>query len=105
MGFQSSLIRNKIPVMVSKQSKQDEGTRIQGKVEDDRRYTVEAAIIKVMKARRTIDHSNLVGETTKLLATKFKPDPFQVKTRIELLIERGYIERDEDDKRIYKYIA
>lgn len=58
-----------------------------------------------MKARRTIEHANLVSEATKLLASKFKPDPFQVKTRIEMLIERGYIERDQEDKRIYKYIA
>jgi len=91
--------------MVSKVIKEADNQRISGKVEDDRRYAVEAAIIKVMKARRTIEHVNLVSETTKLLAAKFKPDPFQVKTRIELLIERGYIERDKDDKKIYKYIA
>ena len=78
---------------------------MQGKVEDDRRYTVEAAVIKVMKARRTIEHANLVAETTKLLQNKFKPDPIQIKQRIELLIERGYIERDENDKKIFKYIA
>ena len=30
--------------------------RISSKVEDDRRYAVEAAIVKVMKARKTITH-------------------------------------------------
>ena len=75
MSFQSSLIRNKIPVMVSKVHKEADSQRISGKVEDDRRYAVEAAIIKVMKARRTILHVALVTETTKLLASKFKPDP------------------------------
>lgn len=91
--------------MVSKVVKECDNQRISGKVEDDRRYAVEAAIIKVMKARRTIEHVNLVAETSKLLSNKFKPDVFQVKTRIELLIERGYIERDQEDKKIYKYIA
>ena len=91
--------------MVSKVIKEADNTRIAGKVEDDRRYTVEAAIVKVMKSRRTIEHVNLVAETTKLLSAKFKPDPTQVKTRIEQLIERGYIERDEDDKKIYRYVA
>jgi len=36
---------------------------------------------------------------------RFKPDPIQIKHRIEHLIERFFIERDEDDKRIFKYIA
>jgi hypothetical protein len=48
---------------------------VQGKVDDDRRYTVEAAIIKVMKARRKIEYVNLVAETTKMLAARFNPDP------------------------------
>ena len=54
--YKSSLFRNKIPVMVSKQTKDKEGVRVQEKVEDFRRYEIEAAIIKVMKARRSIDH-------------------------------------------------
>ena len=56
IDYKSSLFRNKIPVMVSKQTKDKEGVRVQEKVEDFRRYEIEAAIIKVMKARRTIDH-------------------------------------------------
>jgi predicted HTH transcriptional regulator len=58
-----------------------------------------------MKSRRTIDYVNLVAETTKLLATRFQPDPTKVKQRIEHLMERGYMERDTTDKRILKYIA
>jgi len=48
---------------------------VQGKVEDDRRYTIEASIIKVMKARRKIEHINLISESTRLLALKFSPEP------------------------------
>ena len=65
--YKSSLFRNKIPVMVSKQTKDKEGARVQEKVEDFRIYEIEAAIIKVMKARRTIDHTSLQQETVKLL--------------------------------------
>ena len=39
------------------------------------------------------------------LKTKFQPEIQPIKLRIEGLIERGYIERDENDKRIFKYIA
>jgi hypothetical protein len=41
----------------------------------------------------------------KLLIQKFNPDAAQIKVRIEQLIVRGFIERDETDKRIFKYIA
>jgi len=33
------------------------------------------------------------------------PEILPIKQRIESLIERGYIERDENDKRIFKYVA
>jgi hypothetical protein len=52
---------------------------VAGKVEDDRRYTVEANIIKVMKARKTIEISQLMLEVTKMLSLKFKPDNQQIK--------------------------
>lgn len=90
---------------MSKTAKETEKRQVQGKVDDDRRYTVEAAIIKVMKARRKIEYVNLVAETTKMLACRFNPDPTQVKQRIEHLMERGYMERDTEDKRILKYVA
>ena len=105
MAYSSQLIRNRIPVMISGKERQAESFRVAGKVEDDRRYTVEASIIKVMKARKTIEISQLVLEVTKLLQLKFKPDTVQIKQKIKMLIDRGYIERDEDEKRIFKYIA
>ena len=56
---------------MSKAKKETEKKSVEGKVEDDRRYTIEASIVKVMKSRRTIDYVNLVAETTKLLASRF----------------------------------
>ena len=40
-----------------------------------------------------------------MLAIRFSPEPQQIKVRVESLIERGYIERSEEDKRIFKYVA
>lgn len=103
--YKSSLYRNKISVLHSKANKEIENVKVQGKVEDDRRYVVEAAIIKVMKSRGKIDYHNLLKEAQDLLKIKFKPDPTQIKERTESLIERGFIERDENDKRIFNYVA
>ena len=63
-------------------------------MDEDRKHMVEAAIVKVMKTRRRLDHNTLVGESSKVLAQKFNPDPVMIKKRIESLIEREYIERD-----------
>ena len=105
MDFKSSLLRNKIPVLVSRAVKETDSNKLQSKVEDDRRFAIDAAIMKVMKCKRRVEYQMLIMETTKLLLQRFKPDPAQVKLRIEHLIERFFIERDEEDKRIFKYIA
>lgn len=62
-------------------------------------------MIKVMKARRKIDYTNLMTETTRLLAPRFTPETQQMKLRLESLIERGYIARTDEDKRVFKYVA
>ena len=103
--FKNNLIKIKIPVATQKENKAVEKSEVSEKVDEDRRHMVEAAIVKIMKTRRRIDHNSLVGETTKLLATKFNPDPVMIKKRIESLIEREYLERDTEDRRYYKYIA
>ena len=74
-------------------------------MEDDRKHIVDATIVKVMKSRMTIEHNALIAECTKILSIKFPPDPQLIKKRIEGLIERDYMEREKDDRRIYKYIA
>ncbi|EED88081.1 cullin family-like protein [Thalassiosira pseudonana CCMP1335] len=74
-------------------------------VEEDRRHLLEAAIVRIMKARKMLNHNDLVAEVTKQLAGRFIPPPQFVKKRVESLIEREYLERDEADRRVYLYMA
>lgn len=104
-SFRHNQIRINVPVLQSKQSKDQEKTKIQSKVSDDRRFIVDCTIVKVMKSKRLIDYTSLITETTKLLQMKFNPDPVLLKARIEALIEQEYIERDINDKRILRYKA
>lgn len=104
-AFKSNMYRNKVQVLNSKSQKEQDNKKVQGKVEDDRRYAIEAAVIKVMKAHRKIEYNKLLEETLRMLSTRFTPEPQQIKMRMESLIERGYIERSEEDKRIFKYVA
>lgn len=74
-------------------------------VEEDRRHAIEAAVVRIMKTRKVLDHSNLVAEVARQLSTRFRPSPADIKKRIESLIERDYLERSEEDRRVYHYLA
>jgi len=75
------------------------------KINEDRKHLIEAAIVRVMKARNKLQHNNLVSEVIKQLSSRFNPPVNVIKKRIESLIEREYIERDKTDRRIYVYLA
>lgn len=63
---------------------------------DSRQYAVEAAIVRIMKQRKVLPHAQLLPETINVLASQFKPDVNMIKKRIESLIEREYLDRDEN---------
>ena len=69
----------------------------------DRLHLTDAAIVRIMKARKTLDHRDLVGEVMNQL--KFPASGVDVKKRVESLIEREYLERVEGDSSRYNYLA
>ncbi len=108
--FKSKLFRVRIPlVTISKSSSSSSsggrGHAIPKAVQQDRRHAIEAAIVRVMKTRKTLDHNTLVAEVSKQLANKCSPSPHVIKKRIESLIEREYLERHRDDRKMYNYLA
>lgn len=74
------------------------------RVEEDRSNAIEAAIVRIMKARKTLGHQQLIAEVLSQLAF-FKPNPRTIKLRIEALIDREYLERCVDNTNTYKYLA
>jgi cullin 3 len=81
------------------------GTGVPSQVEEERRHMVEASAVRIMKARKTMHHNDLIAEITKQLSVRFVPSPMFIKKRIESLIEREYLERAENDRRVYNYVA
>jgi Cullin protein neddylation domain len=73
------------------------------RVKEDRRFQIEASIVRIMKERRTLSHVDLTGELVKKV--NFPLDMTLVKQRIESLIEKDYIKRNANDASIYEYIA
>lgn len=53
------------------------------RVDEDRSVAIEAAIVRIMKARKTLVHQQLVAEVLAQLAF-FRPEPKIIKRRIEV---------------------
>ena len=83
----------------------DDRRKVQDDVGKDRKYAIEAAIVRTMKARKTLTHSILVMEVVQQLSAMFAPDVKMLKRCIEGLIEREYLERDQSDQQTYHYVA
>ena len=73
------------------------------RVFQDRQYQVDAAIVRIMKSRKTLSHTLLISELYSQL--RFPMKPSALKKRIESLIDREYLERDSENAQIYNYLA
>lgn len=103
-AFSHQQRRVRIPNAVTKITAKERAVAT-GTVHEDRRHAIEATIVRVMKARKRLDHRQLMSEVSQQLFAMFKPDPKQIKRRIEDLIAREYLERDEQHSDVYKYLA
>lgn len=103
--FTSKFFKVKIGTVVAQRESEPENLETRQRVEEDRKPQIEAAIVRIMKSRRTLDHNNVVAEVTKQLQSRFLPNPVVIKKRIESLIEREFLERDKVDRKLYRYLA
>jgi cullin 1 len=86
--------RVSIPLLVM-QTDDKQVQDVHDNVQQDRKLAIEACIVRVMKARNHLTHQQLVMEVSQNLSNIFKPDARIIKKRIEDLIQRDYLERDE----------
>jgi cullin 1 len=83
----------------------DDRRKVTEEVDKDRKHAIEAAIVRIMKSRKALQHSNLIMEVVQQLQAQFNPDVKLIKRAIEGLIEREYVERDASNQQMYKYMA
>ncbi|KAG2379126.1 hypothetical protein C9374_007764 [Naegleria lovaniensis] len=102
--FKSANYRVKLALTSTKES-EEEVQETESKIEVERKPVIESVIVRVMKARKKLHHNDLVEEVVKQLLSKFKPNPVEIKRRIENLIEREFLTREEEDHKIYHYVA
>ncbi|KRZ83753.1 Cullin-3 [Trichinella sp. T8] len=98
--FSSRLFRVKIQTLLAKGETVPEQRETRGKIEEERKLEVEAAIVRIMKSRQRLGHTVLLNEIVNQLKHRFMPSPIMIKKRIEGLIERDYLSRDPSDYNI-----
>ncbi|CAF0832795.1 unnamed protein product [Adineta steineri] len=74
------------------------------KIEEERNFLIQAAIVRTMKARKQLDYNSLIEQIIPQLTSKFQPKIPMIKKCIELLIDKEYLERDPNDRTQYTYL-
>ncbi|KAF9598131.1 hypothetical protein IFM89_025367 [Coptis chinensis] len=52
----------------------DEKKKVLEDVDKDRRFSIDASIVRIMKSRKVLGHQQLVAECVEQLSRMFKPD-------------------------------
>jgi len=100
--FTHKLTRIKInSIQLKETSKEKEATM--ERVFQERQYLVDAAVVRIMKARKRLSHNLLLTEVFSQI--RFQARPQDIKKRIESLIDRDYLERTPEDSSVYRYLA
>ena len=103
-SFTHPKYRIKINQIQAKETK-FENKETHQQVAADRQYETQAAIVRIMKGRKTISHAELVAEVLSQTKSRGALDPADIKKNIEKLITKEYMERDDEQKNVYHYVA
>jgi len=100
--FSAKLKRIAINQMQKKESHK-ETEEVHEKVLSDRKYLIDAAVVRTMKARLRLSQTDLIAEVIKLV--RFPLDIAVLKQRLECLIDSDYMRRDDNDRALFHYVA
>ena len=88
-----------------KVDKVKENKKIVEESETDMNFILQSIIIKIMKTRKELDHDILVNECITNIGNRFKIKLSIIKKCIEILIDKEYLSRCENNNNRYKYIS
>lgn len=103
-AFTAPMTKVKVLTVANKVETDAERSKTIEKIDEDRKLELDAAIVRIMKSRKVLSHNELIAETVKQI-TRFRSSPQLIKKRIDALLEREYLQRDDEERHIYHYLA
>ncbi|KAJ9085247.1 Cullin-4A [Entomophthora muscae] len=100
--FRHTNVRIKINALQLKETVRGDN-KIQEMVIHNRMFLIDALVVRLLKTKQRMKHLEVMTEALRLL--NFPVDPQDVKARIDNLMEREFIERDEHDPEVIIYVA
>ncbi|KAI9889345.1 MAG: Cullin-3 [Vezdaea aestivalis] len=107
-SFTSPYLKFKVGAVASGSKVESDHERVETEKKNNemRDLLIETVVVKIMKERRKSTHLDLINEIITQLSTRFSPDVSRIKTRIESLIDREFLKRDEKSNvPAYSYVA
>ncbi|EPY52724.1 Cullin 4 [Schizosaccharomyces cryophilus OY26] len=98
--FTDKLYRIKINQIYLKDERQ-ESEEVQEQVVQDRQFELQATVVRIMKQKERLRHDQLVHMTIESSKDRGVPPVSDVKSTIEKLINKEYLERAENDEYVY----
>ncbi|CCU97434.1 unnamed protein product [Malassezia sympodialis ATCC 42132] len=112
MDFKAKKVRVNLNLPVRAEQKA-ESAEVAKTVHEDRKVLLQATIVRIMKARKTLKHNLLLPEVITQLQARFQPSIPDIKKvrasysrqAIDTLIEKDFLQRVEGEKDVYEYVA
>ncbi|KAG7447720.1 winged helix DNA-binding domain-containing protein [Guyanagaster necrorhizus] len=91
-GFKSKKIQVNLNQPIKAEVKAESSDVLKA-VDEDRKYVIQATIVRIMKARKTMKDQALIQEVISQISQRFAPKIPDIKKAVETLLEQEYLER------------
>lgn len=105
LNFEYNNKRTKFKLIPAQKDTMQEVEQTRVSVNEDRKIYLQATIVRIMKARRSLKHNQLVQEVLNESKSQFTANVSLIKKCIESLIDKQYIQRVPNSNDQYSYIS
>ncbi|PBK89611.1 Cullin-domain-containing protein [Armillaria gallica] len=100
-SLNSNFKSKKVRVNVNQPIKAEGQTEVMRDVQEDRKYVIQATIVRIMKAQKSMNNEHLVQEVIKQISQRFTPQVPNIRKAIDILLEKEYIQQVPGDTLTY----